>query len=235
MNRLLLSLLVVLLSFGLSAQEKDPDEKPRIMNPSKDRLVFEFNHDNWINKPDNIKLRWYNRGINTYVSFDIPLDKNGNVAFAPGVGVGINNVYHDGIITTDTSNVTYFEPIQSEIDYRNNKLTTGYLEVPLELRIRSNPDKNNNRWKIAFGLRGGYLLNGHSKYRGQDLSQNTTDIIKVKDLRLPNINRYRLGTTVRLGYGTFNLVGFYALTELFEADRGPGIQQFSIGIAFNSY
>lgn len=235
MNRLLICLLLSLICFGLKAQDEDIDKKPRLNNPSADRLVFEFNHDNWINKPDNIKTRWYNRGINTYVSFDIPLDKNGHVAFAPGAGIGVNNVYHDGIITTDSTNVTYFEPIQSEIDYRNNKLTTAYLEVPIELRFRSKADKNNNRWKFAIGLRGGYLLNAHSKYRGPDLTQSTNRTVKIKDLRLPNINKYRLGSTVRVGYGTFNLVGFYSLTNLFETDLGPGIQQFSIGLCFNSY
>ncbi len=244
-------LLLALISFSLFsfAQEKRgvlddgiEDEikeelQQNIPNESRDRLIFEFTHDNWLNKPDNVDLRWYNRGFNTYVMYDISLGEKGNVGFAPGVGISANNVYYNGrMLYDDSLDQVYFEKLADELDINTNKIGTTFLEVPLELRLRTNPDRNLKRWKLALGLRGGYLLNGHTKYKGQQYAANGGfESVKVKDLRIPSISKYRLGTSLRLGYGNFNIIGYLALTPFFERDRGPDIQQFSIGFSFNSF
>jgi hypothetical protein len=43
---------------------------------------------------------------------------------------------------------------------------------------------------------------------------------------------YRYGVMTRIGFGKFNLTGYYALTSLFEENKGPDIIPFSIGFSF---
>ena len=55
----LLFIAMFCLSTVASAQEGKAAGK---LKGSKDRLILELAHDNWLEKPDDIKLKWYNRG-----------------------------------------------------------------------------------------------------------------------------------------------------------------------------
>jgi len=236
-------LLLLLLSIPMLAQDlAAPADtlKSKKQNTSRDRLIFELSYDYWANKPNDISLKWYNRGIGTFVMYDFALYDD-NISVAPGVGISSNNYYHDAYISTDTSNNTVLLPIPStttsgrDVTYTRNKLSTTYVEIPVEIRFRTNPDKFNKQFKLALGIRAGYCLNAHSKYKGTDfISDGIRDIFR-KELDLPNINQYRYGATVRIGYANFNLYGYYSLSTLFDTNKGPGIQPFSVGISFNSF
>ncbi len=247
MNKLICILLLSFLTLSLIAQDTTTkiDTTKAKQKSSRDRFITEITHDNWYNKPNNVKVKWYNRGINFLIMYDIALISN-NVSFAPGIGLSSNNVYNNATVQKNSDGNTYFEPIPSAINNpidtssvsvssTRNKLSTTYFEIPVELRLRTNPDQFGRSFKIAAGLRGGVCFDAHTKYRGTDLSGASVDEVFIKNKKLPNINRYRLNSSFRIGYGYFNLVGIYSLTTLFENDRGPGIHPFSIGISFNSF
>ncbi len=241
-------LLVILFLIGINvpvawAQTEEELEKDTEMAQNKrdldkidsrDRLIFEFVHTNWFDKPDSLKVKWYNRGINAYLMYDMPIYDD-NISFAPGIGISNANVYHRSqMIEGDTT--TYFVPInEDQINVGRSKLATTYLEVPLELRFRTNPNKVNRRFKFALGLRVGYMLDGHTVYKGDPLDGSGGDEVFFKIKNVPNINRFRYGTSVRLGYGNINLVAYYSFATLFQTDKGPGMRPFSIGISFNSF
>ncbi len=208
-------------------------EKVVPKSTSRDRLIFELVHDNWANKPDSIQVKWWNRGFNMHIMYDIALIDD-NVSFAPGIGVSTSNVYHTGYWDSDTANVTILRPINENIDYRKNKLSTTYFEIPLELRFRTNPDRMNRSLKAAVGVRGGYCLNFVQKYRGPEIG-NVTNEVFIKDKLIPNANNVRLSATARVGYANFNLFATYSLTTLFNPDQGPGIHPFSVGFSFSSF
>lgn len=205
---------------------------------ARDRLIFEFGHTNWINKPDDSQVKWYSRAFNVYFMYDIPFNKGKNIAFAPGIGIGTNVVAHNSFIGLDTADLTIFTAIPEEgedaINYTRNNLSTNYFDVPLELRFRSNPDKFGRRWKAALGFKAGYLFNAHTKYVGNDFRDGSDREIKFKEFTPVNINFFRYGYTLRVGYSNFNLIGYYSASTLFELDRGPGINPFFIGFSFNS-
>ena len=202
---------------------------------TRERLIFELTHDRWQNTPDGVKTKWYNRGFNAFVLYDYALIGR-NLSLGFGGGIANNNIYNNAkLVNLDTTAILV--PISDSLyQYKKNKLETSWFEIPLELRFRTNPDKINKTFKIALGLRGGYLLDSKIKYKGEDLTNTagTGDNVFIKTKRLPHISKYRLGYTARVGYANFNLFWYQSLTPLFKKGEGPDIIPFSIGFSFNS-
>lgn len=238
-SKYLFSTLLFFVGFSLTAQDATLP-KDLSKTGSRDRVVFELNWNGWANQPDSLDTKWYGRGINLYTFYDFKLGEQDFVSFGAGAGISYNNVYHRSTIAVqdiDTSATasqfaTVFVPIPEGRDVKRNKLATTYVEVPLELRFRTKPDKFGKRFKVNPGIRLGYLLTGIAKYRGDDDSGAE---IKYKTYLLPNINKYKISTSLRVGYGNFSLVGSFAFSSLFVKDAGPGIKPFSIGVSFNSF
>jgi len=207
---------------------------------SRDRLIMELNYNDWLGKPDSIDTKWYGRGINLYFMYDFKLGKQNIVSFAPGLGFSSHNVYHNTLIVEQSIDSlpnfghTLMLEIPEGIDYRNNKINTNYVEVPVELRFRTKPNQYGKSFKVALGARFGYLFNAHTKYRG-DSFDGSGKTIKYKTFLLPNINKLRFGPSIRIGYGNFSIVSYYALTGVFESDVAPKLNAFSIGLSFNSF
>lgn len=200
---------------------------------SRDRLIFEIGHANWNLTPGGTKVKWYSRAVNFYFMYDIKLNKGANISIAPGVGLGTNVVGHNVNFETNDEGVTFFTTIGDSLTYTRNNLSTNFFDIPLELRFRTNPDKFSRRWKAAIGFKGGYLFNGHTKFVGEDVT-GTLPEVKFKNFTIENLNNLRYGYTLRLGYGNFNIVGFYSASPLFQLDTGPGVFPYYIGFSFNS-
>jgi len=241
MNRIIYTLffsLLVLSAFSQETPDNLLDELDAV--DSKDRLIFELVQNNWLNAPDSVAYKWYSVGFNTYLMYDIALNKDRNFSLAPGLGLSVNTWYNDGRLGIDTvNNITrYYEiddflEVTGPLEYDKNKLTAVYGDFYGEFRFRTDPDKFARRYKAAVGFKLGYLLTSYEKYNGNDEITNSGEV-KYKTYKLPNMNNIRFGLTGRIGYSNFNLVGFYSLSTLFLPDQGPGIQPFSVGVSFNS-
>ena len=85
------------------------------------------------------------------------------VSFAPGIGVSNKNVYHRHQMMDTASTGVTFAPLVNESNYKVNKLTLTYIEIPVELRFRSKPDKLDNHWKVALGFKAGIRVDGYTK------------------------------------------------------------------------
>ncbi len=127
---------------------------------------------------------------------------------------------------------TSMTAIPDSIDYKKNKLSLNYLEIPFELRFRSKPDKSFRRLSIAAGFKAGYLIQSHTKYKGDDANGNET---KFKTFNIANLNKLRYGPTFRMGYGKVSLFGYLSISELFQEDKGPIAYPFSAGIMIIPY
>lgn len=231
------------------AQEKDATQASsgtkKIKSTGTDRVVIDLFHDNWLDKPDNIETKWYGRGIGLYTMFNKSIIKK-NVNIGIGFGISSHNVYHNGQIGYDPINDSTLLNLyptrvpnltsavtedSTNISYKKNKINTNYIDVPIELRFLTNANAKGKRFKVAVGGRVGYLINGHTKYKGDDLSGTGIEV-KTKQNILPNINKFRYGATARIGYGNFNVFGYYSLVDMFNSS-GPKITPFSVGISFN--
>jgi len=217
---LLLVTLLVTINF-VSAQ--DSDEKPKIHKPSskQERIIFNFMLDSWMKTPPGIATNWIkSRSFEFYLMADKAF-ANEHLGIAYGIGISSTNVNSNARFDQINNN-TILNPIDST-QYNMNKLSTNYLEIPLEFRIRTSHIHNGNRFKIAIGAKAGYLLQDHLKF--------VSDIIKDKLYNTPNIDSWRFCATGRIGYGKFSLCGFYALNTLFKSGSS-GVIPFGLGITF---
>lgn len=230
----LLSLICFLffLSGMAIAQENATPQPEELTEKSKssDKFMFTLTFDNLFHKETNgFQSRWHSRGTSLHFMYDMPI-KNSNFSFAPGIGFSHSSYYHNSFVTEDSSG-TDFAPIDNFKDnenFKRHKLTTNYVEIPVEMRWISKANKRDNHWKVALGMRIGLKLMATSK----EVRNENGYFKKIKTKGYRDVNVLRAGPTLRVGYGALNLYGFYSLTGLFKKDLGPEMTPFSIGLAF---
>ena len=232
------------LTTALFAQENQhPEEIQKIIDDNQERFVFELTHDRALGDgaPEVATL---SRGGNVYYMKNIPLGES-QFAVAPGLGIANRQVYMKNAYIFDPSTVTVSLPeVPEALDRNSSKLAWTYLEIPVELRWSSQPNKRGHSFKVATGFRAGYSISTKFKYNGQvyegNYFQNDSgeDVVysqKLKLKKLENVVKYRVAPSFRIGYGSVNLFGLYHLNDDFEAGLGPDMNGYSIGFSISSF
>lgn len=244
----ILGMLMLILTLSAVAQDKKakvkvqepkaPKMKPDyskldLSKRASDHFMLQFGIAGWGNKDENnITTKGFNRSFNGYFLFDFPFKSNPHLSVAVGPGIGSDNVYLDKMsVDLNTRNGATFRN-DSITQYKKNKLETGYLEAPIELRYSAKPDNMNKGWKFAFGAKIGTLVSAKVKSK-IDLDATGTGgyISKEKDKRYLNTTRFAL--TARAGLGNLSVFGTYTVTSFFKEGLGPSVRPFSIGLALS--
>lgn len=206
---------------------------------SKDRFAIDLLGSNWIYSktdprivdvngvPNNLKPKWYSRGINITFYYDFRIKKS-RFSFAPGIGYSCSNIYSRHALAEDSTGIT-LRALANPDNYKVNKITLQYLEIPLEFRIKTNPDKLDQVWKFVVGFKAGIRVDAHTKTKIKE--GNSTKVYVER--RFPDFSLFRIGPTLRIGYSSFNITAFYSVLGVFKKDRGPNANEFAIGISFN--
>lgn len=172
-------------------------------------------------------------GINLF-QHDISLQRNkNNIGIVTGLGLTLNNykfantqyILHRDRFTGITG---YREDTVRLID--KNKLLVRYLTVPLLFEFQI-PDGDKNPFYINAGLYGSFKLSSHIKVKYSD---NFGDR-KQKFRQDLNINTFKYGAMVRIGYRWINMYATCDLSALFQKNQGPEIYPWSIGIMLLSF
>jgi hypothetical protein len=195
-----------------------------------DFFLVDLNWDYLLGMPNLVDQKLWGRGITLNAMFDQPLNQKSNVSLAVGVGFQSSNYYTDSYILNDTMAgadiSTWITPITTDADPSTfrQKISVNYVDVPFEVRFRTNPNSKGYRWKVYVGGKVGYMFQAHEKL----IDQND---FKVKYYDYPTINRWRYGISTRLGYGSVAITGFYSLSTLFNNNHTQGQQNaLSLGI-----
>jgi hypothetical protein len=128
--------------------------------------------------------------------------------------------------STGKSNLIPFNTLYPNLDYKKNKMTLTYLDIPFEFIYKT---RSNLRFSAGFKV--GFLLQSHTKYRGDDYLNGNKNELKVKFFRLRNIDDYRFGVTARIGWKWINAFGYYSLSKIFNKNQGPDLYPISVGIS----
>jgi len=236
MKRIFIIMLVACSFVNAFGQSEDVKEK---VNKAKDRFVFNINYNILLEKDDAFNQKGFSGGFDTYFMYDIVI-KDSPISLAPGVGIGVDN-YRINSKIEFAADSTKFIPFDSPIDsldiaYKSSKLGLTYIDVPLEIRFRSKPNKKDQQWKLAAGFKIGFLISSRWKYKGPDyrgIRMDTAENIKFKERGIPNMERFRYGVTARGGYGPFNLHFYYSLSDLFESGKSVQMSPITFGISIN--
>ncbi len=204
-----------------SVVAKDDDKAKR-----QDLFYIDLNWDRLLGINAPIEQKWFGRGISLGLLYDQPFNKNGNVSGAIGVGFTSHNYYMNGLATRfpgPDNGYTDFSIVGDSI-YSRGKISANYVDIPVEFRFRTNPDRHGNRWKLAVGGKVGYKIQVHEKIiNDQD--------IKIKTYDYPHVTRLRYGLSGRVGYGSIMLSAFYSLTPFFDENHSVNqYNTFTLGV-----
>ena len=220
-----------LLSFSQDKEVRDITSYP---NPV---IVFNWTYNSWIGDlSPQMQVSPLSMGVDLYAMQTL-LGKNNFMSVALGGGVSVQNIKSNSYLFSADSSC--FEPIPKELKYSKNKLSTVFIDLPIELRFRVRPNPRDKagivrkrNFRCALGFKIGYNIQNYIKYEGEDYREaNYNKQIKFKEYHLKNILPYRYGVYARLGVGSFSLHAYYALTSLFEKEKGPLLRPFSIGLS----
>ncbi len=234
------------LSFAAAAQAQTDSTQTTIQTPStrtitapgtlprpSDHILLQIGYTSWQGAPDSVKTGGFPRTFNIYLMNDFPFKTNPHWSVALGVGIAADNIYFDktSVAIAGTTTNLAFNDLSDTSHFKKYKLATTYAEVPIELRFSTKPDDSRRSVKIALGVKGGFLLNAHTKGNVlQNRADQTLNDYKEKIFNKRYFNKQRIAATARLGFGHFSLFGSYQLNPLFKEGVAPVIRPFTIGL-----
>jgi hypothetical protein len=222
MKKIILPIIIVL--FTLQGFSQDIDESTR----KKFSIVFDLFTDIWVDVPENVDVRAINQGVNVLGLYDYRINQS-DFSFAFGAGLGSHNFYSDAFAEVDSLDNSYLIKISTlypGTDYKRNKISFSYIDIPLEFRYRTKTE-----FRASLGFKFGFLVNSHTKYIGDDYIFNSGNQIHVKFKDVPNLEKVRYGISARFGWKFINVMGFYSLSGLFKEGTGPDLYPISVGIS----
>lgn len=217
---------------------KKPKKKFDLGNRAADHFMIQLGLNSMQGAPDSISshVKGFQRSANVYLMFDKPFKGNPRLSVAIGAGIGTNNYYFKKMIVdiASTNPILPFRDVDSAQNFKKFKLSTAFLEVPLELRFTSNPELPNKTFKAAIGIKAGTLLNAHTKGKIlRDANDKVINNYTVKETTKSYFNTTRLAATARVGYGNFTLFGAYSFTGIFKDGVAADMKTLQVGITLS--
>ena len=239
MRSIVITFLAICITGSVYAQS-DSAIAQRVLKPqstrSNDNFLLQLGYTMWSGQPDSIKTKGLSRTFNMYLMLDFPFKTNPKWSVALGPGIATDNIFFDemNVDIKGLSENLVFSDVSDSLHFKKYKLATAYLEAPVELRFRSNPDDDRKSFKVAIGAKIGTLVNAHVK--GKELlnsADNTVNDYILKENSKRYFNKTRLSVMGRIGYGNFTLFASYAITPVVREGVGPTVRPLTFGLSLS--
>jgi hypothetical protein len=191
-------------------------------------------NDFWKGDYTNMTPRGINQGIDLFGMYNIPMEHT-KLLFSVGAGIGVHNLYTNAfLVANDSTGVYSFEKF-SEYDsvglsYKKYKISVAYMDFPFEFRYKAS-----NGFKAALGMKFGFVVGSHTKYKGDNYLTDDPATLKLKTQNIKNLEKWRYGITAKLGYKAAEIYCYYGLSRLFRKDKGPDLYPISIGVSLRPF
>jgi outer membrane protein with beta-barrel domain len=217
----ILPILIVMLLIG--------DSYSQVISESAKRKITigaDFFTDIWQGAPADMDLRTINQGVNVFGMYNFQLAES-NSSFAVGLGIDNHNMYSNTRIDNITADTITFVPLDEV--YQRSKINLTYFSIPMEFKVRL---KSGFKFGAGFKLR--YMMSSKDKYIG-DIPNEEKGRTNVKRKTISSMEDWTYGFTFRVGYKSFNLFGYYQISNIFQKGKGPEMYPISIGITLTPY
>lgn len=206
-----------------------------VSNRTADHFMLQFGSDTWTNRPDSVRTKGFSRHFNLYFMLDKPFKNDPRYSVGFGAGIGSSNMFFDKTYVNlkGTGSTLAFTNQDGADHYNKFKLTTIFLELPVELRYFSNPENANKSWKFAVGAKVGTLLKAYTKgkdWQNKDGRSYFGSSYISKEYSKKFINSTKVAVSGRVGYGIFSLHGDFQITPIIKDGYGPSMNAYSIGL-----
>ncbi len=234
----LVTLAFVSVSAAFAQTTKPKKDYSKVLTRAGDHLMIQLTSDHWMGAPDSVssRIKSLSRGANIYVMMDKPFKGSPHISAAFGIGVGTSSLFfkNESVDIKATTTKLPFNNLDTLNHFKKYKLTTAFLEVPVELRFSSDPVNDSKSLKVALGVKVGTLLNAHTK--GKTLvsrSGGTINSYTEKESDKRFFNTTRLSATARVGYGHFSLYGSYQINGIFKDGVAADTKLLQVGICIS--
>jgi hypothetical protein len=203
-----------------------------------DHLLIQIGSDMWTGRPDSVNTIGSGRHFNFYGMVDKPFKSNKHYSLAFGAGFSTSNIYFG---STSYVNLKATGSSLPFVNYGTNhfnkhKLTTVYLEAPVELRYYSDPENPQKSWKFAVGAKLGLLWKSYTKSKNY-VDQNGRTIYGtsyiLKEQNKNYINPVDAKLTARIGYANYSLHGEFQITGVARPGYAADMHTVSIGLTIS--
>lgn len=217
---------------------KSKKKKINLGNRAGDHFMLQLSRDSWTGAADTVsdRIKGFSKGFNTYLMLDLPFKADQRFSAAIGLGVSTSNIGFKKTIVDISANTPYlpFMRVDTLDHYKKYKLTSAYLELPVEIRFTANPERPAKTFKFALGAKVGTLLGAHTKGKTlQDKNGNSisgrTDKVSARSY----FNSTKLAATARIGYGYFGVFAAYNFTTIFKNAVTPDTKLLQIGLTIS--
>ncbi|WP_282055286.1 porin family protein [Maribacter luteus] len=201
----------------------------------EDQFYLGITYNSLLNKPTAFTQRNLSYGLQGGFIKDIPVNADRTFAIGLGLGYAINS-YYSNLWASETSEGVEYSIIDedvitldgNEVTVKRNKFETHLLEVPLEFRWRNSSPNVYKFTRIYAGMKFGYIFGGRSKL------VTSSDKSSFEN---PDIRKFQYGLMLNVGYNTFNIHVYYALSNLLEDgafvdSESLDLQPLRIGLIF---
>lgn len=191
----------------------------------QDNVIFSIGVSNWTATPDQIETSALKSREFGFLMMSQRMTASGIFGIGFGPGFSSQNVHHNAQLNTEPGGpYTYLSPIPDSVDYSLNKLSLNFIDAQIEMRLHSKAKENKPLLKFSAGLKGGILLQSHSKFKDKHSTYKRSGI--------PDLNKFQYGIVSRIGYGRMAVGGYYSLTGIFKDEKGPELIPYSISLQF---
>ncbi len=177
----------------------------------EDQIYLGLTYNLVLDKPDGFSQSNFSYGLNLGIIRDMPINADRTLALGIGLGYAMNSYYSNVWADSNAGMASEASPqyvfVSNRSFYRRNKLEMHLVEVPLEIRWRNSTPDTFKFWRIYGGVKFGYAFANRSKMVTADFRDTFYN---------QQVERFRYGITLNVGYNTFNLHAYYGLNALFQ-------------------
>ena len=231
--RLFLGYFLFLIVLPVFSQEKaNTENAPKVKIDSlyrEDQFYFSFTINTLQDKPVGLTQDKFSSGFSLGFLRDMPINKNRNVAIAPGLGFTINS-YNQNMAISQPNGIPVYTIIDPLTDYNKNRFSHFSVDVPIEFRWRSSTFVGHKFWRIYGGFKMSYLFYDKSIYQDD---QGKIVVTNNKDF-----TKFQYGAYIASGFNTVNVYAYYGLNSLFDSpkmDNGVTIKMNSLNFGIMFY
>jgi hypothetical protein len=219
-----------------SISVKKKKETINLAGRANDHFMVQLGYAGWAGRPDTINVGGFSKSFNVYFMFDFPFKTNPKLSMAFGPGISSDNIQfkktYVGI--KETTSTLQFKDQSDTNHFKRSKLSTVYLEAPIEFRFTKDPLNSDKSFKWAVGVKVGTMINAHTRNKTlQSESGSTLNDYTLKEASKKYFNTTRLSVMGRVGMGHFSLFGSYQVTTLFKEGVAAEIRPFSVGLTLS--
>lgn len=184
---------------------------------------------------NGLEHKWFSNGQSASLMGEFSLSNN----FAIGLGGEVSTYFvHNNLNFTQSESDELPEDfiIDADSSYNANEQNFYYVDVPLELRFRTNPNANGKSFHVTVGTRFGYRIGSLWGSRVFESSYHRSDDYAIRQYRNLGDDRVRIQGYARVGYGNFALFGGLDLLPVIalqtEANGTAKFGMASFGVSF---